>query len=289
MKAADVMAHGVISVEPESSVLEAVRLMLEHRISGLPVVDMKGNLLGIVSEGDLLRRTETGTQRRRSRWLEFLMGPGKLASEYVHASGRKVHEVMTPGVKTVAEDTSLEQIVELMERHQIKRVPVMRGREVVGIVTRANLLRALAGLARQALPPDTDDAAIRERLLAELGKQPWAPIAQLNVLVGNGVVQLWGTIFDERQREAIRVAAENISGVKAIEDHLVWIEPTSGMVILPDEEGPQAKASWVRGSLPRRPSHFDSGFGDGGKRFGAQYCRLKEVVTENFEQSRREE
>ncbi|MGP0092419.1 MAG: CBS domain-containing protein [Xanthobacteraceae bacterium] len=243
MNAADVMTQGVITVGSDSSVLEAVQLMLQHRISGLPVVDKKGELLGIVSEGDLLRRTETGTQRRRPRWLEFLIGPGKLANEYVHASGRKVNEVMTPSVTTAAEDTPLEQIVELMERHQIKRVPVMRGREVVGIVTRANLLRALAGLAREVPPSATNDAAIRERLLAELGKQPWAPIAQLNILVRNGVVQLWGTIFDERQREAIRVAAENILGVKAVEDHLVWVEPTSGMVILPEEEGPQAKAS----------------------------------------------
>ena len=243
MHAADVMTSGVISVGPDSSMLEAVRLMLQHRISGLPVVDKNGDLLGVITEGDLLRRTETGTQRRRPRWLEFLVGPGKLAGEYVHASGRKVNEVMTVGAKTVAEDTALEQIVELMERHQIKRVPVMRGREVVGIVTRANLLRALAGLVRVAPPSDTNDAAIRERLLAELGKQPWAPTAQLNILVRNGVVQLWGTIFDERQREALRVAAENISGVKATEDHLVWIEPTSGMVILPEEEGAQAKAS----------------------------------------------
>jgi CBS domain-containing protein len=244
MKAADVMTQGVISVRPDSAVLEAVRLMLSHRISGLPVVDAKGDLLGIVSEGDLLRRTETGTQRRRARWLEFLIGPGKLASEYVHASGRKVHEVMTPNVTTVAGDTPLEQIVHLMERHQIKRVPVLRGREVVGIVTRANLLRALAGLAQQAPPSDTNDAAIRERVLAELGKQPWAPTAQLNILVRNGVAQLWGTIFDERQRDAIRVAAENTPGVKATEDHLVWVEPTSGMVILPDEEqGSQAKSS----------------------------------------------
>jgi CBS domain-containing protein len=243
MQAADVMTQAVISVGPDSSVLEAVRLMLQHRISGLPVVDAKGDLLGIITEGDLLRRTETGTQRRRPRWLEFLVGPGKLASEYVHASGRKVHEVMTSSVKTATEATPLERIVELMERHQIKRVPVMREREVVGIVTRANLLRALAGLARQAPPSDTNDAALRERLLAELGKQPWAPMAQLNILVRNSVVQLWGTIFDERQRAAIRVAAENIAGVKAVEDHLVWVEPTSGMVILPEEEGPAAKAS----------------------------------------------
>lgn len=236
MKANDVMTREVITIGPDASILEAVRLMLQHRISGLPVVDAVGYLQGIVTEGDFLRRSETDTQRKRSRWLEFLLGPGRLADEYTHASGRKVSEVMTPDVYTVTEDTPLEQIVNLMERRRVKRLPVMRDDRIVGIVTRANLMRALAGLALAERPVAADDAAIRERLVAELKRQSWAPLGLMDVVVKNGVVNLSGAVTDEREREAIRVAAENIPGVSKVVDHLIWIEPTSGMVIESPED-----------------------------------------------------
>jgi CBS-domain-containing membrane protein len=203
------------------------------------VIDEAGALAGIVTEGDFLRRAETGTQRQRPRWLEFLAGPGKLASEYVHASGRKVSEVMTANVQTVGEDASLDEVVGLMERHRVKRVPVMRNGKVVGIITRANLLRALASVAPELAPATADDRAIRERLLAELKRQPWAPVAMIDATVRNGVVSLSGCVLDERQRDAVRVVAENVPGVKSIEDHLVWIEPMSGAVI----ESPQDRAA----------------------------------------------
>src|ERR1700731_1297937 len=144
MKVKDVMSQQIVSIGADASVLDAVQLMLKHRISGLPVIDESGNLQGVVTEGDFLRRVETGTERKRSRWVEFLLGPGRLATDYVHTSGRKVGEVMTPDVYTVAEDDALEKVVHLMERHRIKRVPVVRGAKVIGIVTRANLMRALA-------------------------------------------------------------------------------------------------------------------------------------------------
>jgi CBS domain-containing protein len=214
-------------------VLQAARLMLQHHISGLPVVDKDGKLVGVLSEGDFLRRRETKTERRRSRWLEFLMGPGRIASEYSHSHGSKVSEVMTTDVQTVDELASLEDIVELMERRRIKRVPVVCGGQLVGIVTRSNLMHAMVSLARVAQPVAKDDAAIRERLLAEMQKERWAPVATANVVVHDGVVELWGVIVDERQREALKVAAENIPGVKAVNDHLVWVEPTSGMTIEP--------------------------------------------------------
>jgi CBS domain-containing protein len=237
MKAKDVMSRNVISVAPDATVLQAARLMLQHHISGLPVIDGKGQLVGILSEGDFLRRQETHTERRRSRWLEFLMGPGRTAAEYTHSHGSKVSEVMTDAVvHTVSEDTSIEAIVELMERHRIKRVPVLRGREVVGIVTRSNLMHAMVSLVRSAPAAAKDDATIREKLLAEMQKEKWAPAATVNVVVRNGVVELWGMIFDERQRNALKVAAENIAGVKAVKDHLVWVEPTSGMTIEPKDE-----------------------------------------------------
>jgi CBS domain-containing protein len=235
MKARDIMTHCVISVSPNATILQAARTMLRHRISGLPVVDAD-TLVGILSEGDFLRRRETRTERRRSRWLEFLMGPGKIAAEYAHSHGSKVAEVMTTEVQTVNEDASLEDIVELMEKHRIKRVPVMHGGKMVGIITRSNLMHAIVSLARDVSPAAKDDTAIRERLLAEMQKQEWAPVATTNVVVRGGVVELWGVIIDERQREALKVAAENIAGVKAVVDHLVWIEPTSGMTIEPKDE-----------------------------------------------------
>lgn len=233
MNARDVMTRNVISIDPDSTVLQAARLMLQHRISGLPVIDKGGNLVGVLSEGDFLRRQETRTERKRSRWLEFLMGPGSVASEYTHSHGNKVSEVMSTELQTVDENAGLEDIVELMERHQIKRVPVMCGSEVVGIITRSNLMRAMVSMARvtPAQASAKDDGAICEQLLAVLQKEDWAPAAMTDVVVRDGIVELWGVVLDERQREALKVAAENIPGVKAVKDHMAWVEPVSGISI----------------------------------------------------------
>ena len=231
MKVRDVMTRKVLSVGPNSNVLQAARSMLDNKISGLPVVDADGNLVGIVTEGDFLRRTETSTERSRPRWLEFLIGPGRLADEYVHTHARKVGDVMTAEPHSVTEDTPLEDVVQLMEKHRIKRLPVVRGKLLVGIVSRANLLHALASLAPTAPGTTEPDETIRASLLAELERQKWAPIGFLNVIVRNGVVELWGTITDERERQALIVAAQNISGVKDVRDHLIWVEPMSGVVI----------------------------------------------------------
>lgn len=236
MKAEDVMTRDVISIAPDATVLEAAKLMLDHRISGLPVIDRDGKLVGILSEADFLRRRETRTEHRRSRWFEFLMGPGRTAAEYTHSHGSKVSEVMTAEVRTVEEYTTLEDIVDLMERCRIKRVPVLCGGQVVGIVTRSNLMRAMVSLTRAAQPDAPDDATIRETLLAEMQKEKWAPAALIDVAVRDGVVNLNGAITDERQRAALKVAAENFPGVKAVKDNLVWVEPTSGLVVLAPEE-----------------------------------------------------
>ena len=236
MKAMDVMTRDVVSISPDASIMEAVRTMLQHKISGLPVIDPSGRLSGIVTEGDFLRRTETGTQRKRSRWVELLLGPGRLADDYSRSSGRKVSDVMSFDVCTATEDAPLEQVVNLMERHRIKRIPIVRDDKVVGIITRANLMRALATLALAERPTAADDTAIRERLLAELKSQRWAPIGLMDVVVKDGVVKLSGALTDERERQAIRIAAENIPGVKKVEDHLVWIEPNTGMIIEAPED-----------------------------------------------------
>jgi CBS domain-containing protein len=223
MKVADVMTRGVISLAPDDSMRKAAQRMLQYEMSGFPVVD-RGKLVGIVTEGDFLRRTETGTERHRARWVEFLVGPGRLAEEYAHAHGRTVDEGMTREVVTVAEDASLEEAVRLMECHHIKRLPVVKGDAIAGIVTRANLLHAfIVGSPKTAAPPMTD-AAIREKLAAELDKQPWAPRGSFNAVVENGVVDLQGIIRDERQRAALRIAAENIPGVKQVRDHLLELD-----------------------------------------------------------------
>ena len=242
MKAKDVMTDHVVFIEPDATIMQAARLMLGRRISGLPVVDRTGNLVGIVTEGDFLRRVETNTQRRRPRWLEFLVGPGRLADEYTHTHGRKVEEVMTPDPVTVAEDTSLEEVVRMMEKRRIKRLPVVSGQKLVGIVSRANLVRALATVARDAKPDAPSDEIIRERFMAEIGKQSWAPAPAIEIHVRNGSVELWGTFADDRVRSALIVAAENVPGVKNVRDNLVWVDPMSAMVFL----GPNAEASQAK-------------------------------------------
>ena len=229
MRARDVMMPHLICTHPEDSILEAAHLMLQNHISGLPVVDAKGNLVGIVSEGDFLRRAEIGTERHRPLWFEFLLGPGRLAGEYALSHGRKVAEVMSDELHTVTEDTPLDEIVRLIERHRIKRVPVLRGSKLVGIVTRSNLMRAVVSLMHAAPGAATDDANISAQLNEVMTNNQWSPVALVNAIVQDGVVDLWGTILDERQRQALKVAAENIPGVKAVHDHLAWVEPVSGM------------------------------------------------------------
>jgi CBS domain-containing protein len=223
MNVADVMTRGVISLAPDDSMRKAAQLMLRYDMSGIPVVD-RGKLVGIVTEGDFLRRTETGTERQRRRWIEILVGPGRLAEEYAHAHGRTIDEVMTREVVTVAEDTSLEEAVRLMELHHVKRLPVVKGDAVVGIITRANLVRAFIMALPKIPASPVSDAAIREKLVAELDKQPWAPRGSFDAVVENGVVDLQGIIRDERQCVALRIAAENIPGVKQVRDHLLELD-----------------------------------------------------------------
>jgi CBS domain-containing protein len=231
MKASDIMTRDVVTVGRGTPVAAAIRLMLDNHVSGLPVLDEGGKLAGILTESDLLRRGETGTEKHRPRWLEVLMGPGRMADEYVRTHGRRVAEIMTQNVISVTADTALAEIVELMERRRIKRVPVVDGDALVGIVSRADLLRALASALNQQQGETHSDEEILERIHAELAKVAWVPRDGLSITVTDGVVDLNGVILEEKEREALRVVAENVAGVKAVEDHLVWIEPVSGIVI----------------------------------------------------------
>lgn len=233
MRAKDVMTHELVSIGPEATVDQAAQLMLQKKISGLLVVDRRGNLEGIVTEGDFLRRVEMGTDRRRPRWLQHFLSYGGLAEEYSRSHGRKVSEVMTrhPLLQTVTEDTPVAKIVQLMEQHHIKRVPVLRGARPIGLVTRANLLHALVSLAREAAPAPGSDENIRSSLLKEMGQQTWINPPLLNVTVRNGIIDLWGTVADKRQRDALVVMAENVPGCKDVHDHLIWFDPETGLLL----------------------------------------------------------
>jgi CBS domain-containing protein len=232
MKASDVMTRDVITVGRETSIANAIRLMLNNHISGLPVLD-NGEVIGILTEGDLLRRSETGTERHRPRWLEILMGPGRMAGEYVRTHGRRVEEIMTADVISVAGDTPLDEVVGLMERRRIKRVPVIEGDVLVGVVSRLDLLRALLCTIEAENSEERGDDEIREQILAELAKAAWVPRDGLSISVRGRVVELNGVILEEKERQALRVVSENVPGVIAVEDHLVWVEPVSGTVIEP--------------------------------------------------------
>ncbi|PDQ23061.1 histidine kinase [Mesorhizobium sanjuanii] len=231
MQAEAIMTAPVIGIEPSASITDAAGLMLSRRISGLPVIRSDGTLVGIVSEGDFLRRGELGTERKRSRWLEFLVSPGRAADEYVRANGRRVEEVMTADVVTVPPGAPLTEIVELMMRHHVKRIPVVDGGKVVGIVTRSDLLRGLLSVLPGPAPATADDEQIRQNILAELAMRKWAGKDMINVAVDKGVVELNGAVFDERERQAAIVAAENVSGVRAVKDSLFCAAPLSVILV----------------------------------------------------------
>jgi CBS domain-containing protein len=220
MLAIDIMTPAVVTATPETTVPELCRLMLESRISALPVVDQAGAVVGMITEGDLLRRCESGTEKKRPVWAELFVSNSQLAAEYVKAHGRKAKDIMTPEVVTVAESTPLREIADLFEKHGIKRVPVLREKRLVGMVSRANLVQALvAGLATTTPAAPADDAAIRAKLVAEFADKSWRPS---NVIVRNGIVHLWGEVTSEEERAAMRVTAENMPGVKGVKDHTVY-------------------------------------------------------------------
>ena len=244
MRVKDVMTRKVVSVLPRASVAEALDLMVRSHVSGLPVIDETAALVGVVSEGDFLRRSELGTEEPKLHWLKDLFLPGQAAKAYARTHGRHVNEIMSCDVATIGEDQSLEEAVALMEQRHVKRLPVLGNDRVVGIITRADFVRELVEFVREPYDEQlTSDAEIKERIQAELHNQKWAPVASLDILVKDGVVNLHGVLTDERERDAIRVIAENVSGVREVHDHIVWVEGYSGMSLPSPEDKEKGHAA----------------------------------------------
>ena len=221
MQARDIMVSPVITTGENETVRDVARLLATKRISAVPVVDSAGKLVGIVTEADLMRRIETGTEHPHSWWLSFFLGDRALAADYVKSHATKVKDIMTRDVKSALPETPLFEIADMFEEHHIKRVPIVTSAgDLVGIVSRANIIQAIAS-ARPALEISLPDAAIRTTLLEELRRQPWAHVHRLNITVTNGAVDLWGFVESEKERQAIAVAAEAIPGVTAVNDHLM--------------------------------------------------------------------
>ena len=239
MKVRDVMTYGAISVPEGASIAEAVETMLRSRVSALFVFDADHALTGVLSEGDLLRRSELGSERKRPYWLELLIGGGRLAEAYAHEHGRKAGEVMTRDVETIGEDAELSEAVDRMLRRHIKRLPVLRGDAVVGVIARSDLLKAFL-VPSPSANAEHSDAEIRTAILAELDKLEWAPRTSVGVEVEKGSVTYTGSIIDERLRGALKVIAENSPGCVAVRDHMAWIEPNSGVVIPSEGDDPKA-------------------------------------------------
>lgn len=223
MQAADIMVRDVISVRPDDTVQNVAAILLDRRISAAPVVAADGRLVGIVSEGDLVRRAEIGTERRRSWWLDLLTAPETRAQEFIKAHAVKVADVMTKNVVTAAEDTSLAAVATLLERNGIKRVPIVRGDKVVGIVSRRNLLQAFVDTASSRGVASPGDKAIHDAIVDQIRVLPWGKPWLLTVTVADGVVELWGPVDSEQERQVMRVAAEATPGVTAVKDNLYRI------------------------------------------------------------------
>ena len=221
MKAADVMVSKVITVGPNATVQEIANILLTHRISAVPVVDGQGSIIGIVSEGDLIHRIEAGTERHYSWWLKLVSGRETLARDFVKSHAAKAADVMTKRVISASPDLPLGDLATLLERHRIKRVPIVENGRLVGIVSRANLLQALAALRRD-IPAEAKvaDSTLREKILAEISSSLEVSVSQVNVIVHDGVVELWGQVNAPSEKDALRVAAESTPGVRSVADHI---------------------------------------------------------------------
>lgn len=221
VNASDVMVSTVITVGPNASVQEVADLLLRNRISAVPVVGADSKLLGIVSEGDLINRPESQTTHRRSWWLDAIASNETLAAGYVKSRSRKVADVMTHDVITASPEMPVAEVAALLEKNGIKRVPIMKDNKIVGIVSRANLLQGLASLREKTPQTPPDDSSIRDNVMKSLTNERWARPALLSVTVQDGIVDLWGIVESQTEKDAVHVLAEVIPGVRAVNDNLI--------------------------------------------------------------------
>ena len=220
MKAMDVMVHDVATVSPEDDIADVIKLLAEHDISALPVVDDDGHVVGVISEADLIHREENGTGKHRPWWLEALTPASTLANEFAKSHGRRVYELMSTDVVSASEDTPLGQIATLLEKHRIKRIPILRDGRLVGIVSRANLIQALASSLPQVATGDSD-RKIRVELLDRLHDQDWTDFGSRNIIVTGGVVHLWGLVGSPEEHKALIALAEGVPGVVKVSDETI--------------------------------------------------------------------
>jgi CBS domain-containing protein len=224
MNASDVMVRNVVTVGPDDDVALAVRLLVDHDISALPVVDSSGHVVGVLSEADLLHRAEDGTLKKRPWWVEALTPPSALALDYAKSHGRRVAEVMSSQVISAREETPLSELATILEKHRIKRVPILKDGKLVGVVSRSNLIQALASAEADPAAPARDltqDRAIRDAVLTQLANQPWTDFGERNILVSDGVVHLWGLVGSPEEHRALLALAEGIPGVRKISDETI--------------------------------------------------------------------
>lgn len=228
MKVAELMNRNAVSVLPTTLVADAARIMLVHRVSGLPVLDDKGSLVGIVTEGDLIRRAEIGTDGAQAGWLKSLLMPSSVAADYVRTHARHVSGVMTHNPVFVTPDTGVEEVAQLMQRKHIKRLPVLEHGKLAGMISRSDLLRLLARRLIDT-PAETSDDSIAAYIKNEISHTHWAPRSGLRISVKDKVVHLDGTVFSDEERQGVICIAENAPGVKQVEDNLIFVDPGSGL------------------------------------------------------------
>ena len=219
MRADQMMSRHVITIGVDAALVDAIKTMLKHGVSALPVVDQAGKLVGILSKSDFLRRAEIGTERKRGRLLTFLAGPDKVAFDFKREHGRKVGEIMTPNPVTITEDSPVEEIAQIMESRRVRRLPVLNGDKIVGIVTHSDFLPAIARIVLNEQSFAQDDENTRSAVVAAITSTPWTPCG-LNVSVRDGIVTLKGFSISENARQAAVVAAENVPGVNRVENRL---------------------------------------------------------------------